>query len=164
MEDIERMAALCMKDLDEDGDDDGDLENDSDLLVRQKPSCLYITTGGTSDAIFLSGKGFDWKCLCVSGWAEWGAGRRWGASGQETSSITSASSTLKCSARIPECYLAAWRITCKSAWTCTKRPLPTPRPWGRPAKHGDTTADWRWDISKIRAPPTSTFWWPMIVS
>lgn len=59
MEDIERMAALCMKDLDEDGDDDGDLENDSDLLVRQKHSCLYITTGGTSDAIFLSGKGFD---------------------------------------------------------------------------------------------------------
>lgn len=42
MEDIERMAALCMKDLDEDGDDDGDLENDADLLVRQKPSHLYI--------------------------------------------------------------------------------------------------------------------------
>lgn len=40
--DIERMAALCMKDLDEDGDDDGDLENDADLLVRQKPSRLYI--------------------------------------------------------------------------------------------------------------------------
>lgn len=58
MEDIERMAALCMKDLDEDGDDDGDLENDADLLVGQKP-CLYITTGGTSDAIFLSGTGFD---------------------------------------------------------------------------------------------------------
>ncbi|TRY86065.1 hypothetical protein DNTS_030165 [Danionella cerebrum] len=33
MEDIERMAALCMKDLDEDGEDDGDLENDADLLV-----------------------------------------------------------------------------------------------------------------------------------
>lgn len=42
MEDIDRMAALCMKDLDEDGDDDGDLENDADLLVRQKPSCLYV--------------------------------------------------------------------------------------------------------------------------
>ncbi|XP_051983110.1 coiled-coil and C2 domain-containing protein 1A-like [Xyrauchen texanus] len=34
MEDIERMAALCMKDLDEDGDDDGDLENDADLLAE----------------------------------------------------------------------------------------------------------------------------------
>lgn len=33
MEDIERMAALCMKDLDEDGDDDADLEDDADLLV-----------------------------------------------------------------------------------------------------------------------------------
>lgn len=33
MEDIERMAALCMKDLDDD-EDDGDLENDADLLVR----------------------------------------------------------------------------------------------------------------------------------
>lgn len=42
MEDIERMAALCMKDLDEDGDDDGDLENDADLMVSQKPSRLYI--------------------------------------------------------------------------------------------------------------------------
>ncbi len=59
MEDIERMAALCMKDLDEDGEDDGDLENDAALLVGQKPSCLYITTGGTSDALFLSGTGFD---------------------------------------------------------------------------------------------------------
>uniref|UniRef100_A0A8C1YWY7 Coiled-coil and C2 domain-containing protein 1B n=1 Tax=Cyprinus carpio TaxID=7962 RepID=A0A8C1YWY7_CYPCA len=50
MEDIERMAALCMKDLDEDGDDDGDLENDADLLVGQNPSCfLNFTTGGTSD-------------------------------------------------------------------------------------------------------------------
>lgn len=62
MEDIERMAALCMKDLDEDGDDDGDLENDADLLVGQNPSCFfYFTTGGTSDAIFLSGTGFDWS-------------------------------------------------------------------------------------------------------
>ncbi|XP_017568295.1 coiled-coil and C2 domain-containing protein 1A [Pygocentrus nattereri] len=34
MDDIERMAALCMKDLDEDGDEDGDLENDSDLLAE----------------------------------------------------------------------------------------------------------------------------------
>ncbi|XP_035261036.1 coiled-coil and C2 domain-containing protein 1A [Anguilla anguilla] len=36
MEDIERMAALCMKDLDEDeeGDDDGDLESDADLLAE----------------------------------------------------------------------------------------------------------------------------------
>ncbi|XP_016358137.1 coiled-coil and C2 domain-containing protein 1A-like [Sinocyclocheilus anshuiensis] len=34
MVDIERMAALCMKDLDEDGDDDGDLENDADLLAE----------------------------------------------------------------------------------------------------------------------------------
>uniref|UniRef100_A0A673H794 Coiled-coil and C2 domain-containing protein 1B n=1 Tax=Sinocyclocheilus rhinocerous TaxID=307959 RepID=A0A673H794_9TELE len=34
MEDIERMAARCMKDLDEDGDDDGDLENDADLLAE----------------------------------------------------------------------------------------------------------------------------------
>ncbi|KAK7165665.1 hypothetical protein R3I93_005670 [Phoxinus phoxinus] len=34
MEDIDRMAALCMKDLDEDGDDDGDLENDADLLAE----------------------------------------------------------------------------------------------------------------------------------
>ncbi|XP_051559405.1 coiled-coil and C2 domain-containing protein 1A-like [Myxocyprinus asiaticus] len=34
MEDIERMAALCMKDLDEDGEDDGDLENDADLLAE----------------------------------------------------------------------------------------------------------------------------------
>ncbi|XP_051560655.1 coiled-coil and C2 domain-containing protein 1A-like [Myxocyprinus asiaticus] len=34
MEDIEWMAALCMKDLDEDGDDDGDLENDADLLAE----------------------------------------------------------------------------------------------------------------------------------
>lgn len=34
MEDIERMAALCMKDLDEDGDEDGDLENDADLLAE----------------------------------------------------------------------------------------------------------------------------------
>ncbi|XP_067296818.1 coiled-coil and C2 domain-containing protein 1A isoform X2 [Pseudorasbora parva] len=34
MEDIERMAALCMKDLDEDGDDDGDLENDADLMAE----------------------------------------------------------------------------------------------------------------------------------
>ncbi|XP_030634753.1 coiled-coil and C2 domain-containing protein 1A [Chanos chanos] len=33
MEDIERMAALCMKDLDED-DDDGDLEDDADLLAE----------------------------------------------------------------------------------------------------------------------------------
>ncbi|KAI4880680.1 hypothetical protein NFI96_010834, partial [Prochilodus magdalenae] len=34
MEHIERMAALCMKDLDEDGDEDGDLENDADLLAE----------------------------------------------------------------------------------------------------------------------------------
>ncbi|KAJ8363040.1 hypothetical protein SKAU_G00118710 [Synaphobranchus kaupii] len=36
MADIERMAALCMKDLDEDeeGDDDGDLESDADLLAE----------------------------------------------------------------------------------------------------------------------------------
>lgn len=34
MEDIARMAALCMKDLDEEGEDDADLENDADLLVR----------------------------------------------------------------------------------------------------------------------------------
>ncbi|XP_053471351.1 coiled-coil and C2 domain-containing protein 1A [Ictalurus furcatus] len=34
MEDIERMAALCMKDLDEDGDDDADLEDDADLLAE----------------------------------------------------------------------------------------------------------------------------------
>ncbi|KAL7852296.1 hypothetical protein SRHO_G00180810 [Serrasalmus rhombeus] len=34
MDDIERMAALCMKDLDEDGDEDGDLENDADLLAE----------------------------------------------------------------------------------------------------------------------------------
>ncbi|XP_016417062.1 coiled-coil and C2 domain-containing protein 1A isoform X1 [Sinocyclocheilus rhinocerous] len=34
MEDIERMAAFCMKDLDEDVDDDGDLENDADLLAE----------------------------------------------------------------------------------------------------------------------------------
>lgn len=33
MEDIERMAALCMKDLDEEGADDEDLENDAELLV-----------------------------------------------------------------------------------------------------------------------------------
>ena len=32
MEDIERMAAICMKDLVEE-DDDGDLEGDADLLV-----------------------------------------------------------------------------------------------------------------------------------
>lgn len=36
MEDIERMAALCMKDLDEDGDDDADLEDDADLLVTRE--------------------------------------------------------------------------------------------------------------------------------
>ncbi|XP_066516809.1 coiled-coil and C2 domain-containing protein 1A isoform X2 [Hoplias malabaricus] len=34
MEDIDRMAALCMKDMDEDGDDDGDLEDDADLLAE----------------------------------------------------------------------------------------------------------------------------------
>ncbi|XP_055060161.2 coiled-coil and C2 domain-containing protein 1A [Misgurnus anguillicaudatus] len=34
MEHIERMAAMCMKDLDEDGEDDGDLENDADLLAE----------------------------------------------------------------------------------------------------------------------------------
>ncbi|XP_042620009.1 coiled-coil and C2 domain-containing protein 1A isoform X2 [Cyprinus carpio] len=32
--DIEHIAALCMKDLDEDGDDGGDLENDADLLAE----------------------------------------------------------------------------------------------------------------------------------
>ncbi|XP_059408981.1 coiled-coil and C2 domain-containing protein 1A-like [Carassius carassius] len=32
--DIERIAAHCMKDLDEDGDDEGDLENDADLLAE----------------------------------------------------------------------------------------------------------------------------------
>uniref|UniRef100_A0A8C1XTI7 Coiled-coil and C2 domain-containing protein 1B n=1 Tax=Cyprinus carpio TaxID=7962 RepID=A0A8C1XTI7_CYPCA len=32
--DIEHIAALCMKDLDEDGDDEGDLENDADLLAE----------------------------------------------------------------------------------------------------------------------------------
>ncbi|XP_072512924.1 coiled-coil and C2 domain-containing protein 1A isoform X2 [Salminus brasiliensis] len=34
MEDIEHMAALCMKDLDDEGDDDGDLEDDADLLAE----------------------------------------------------------------------------------------------------------------------------------
>ncbi|KAI1886638.1 hypothetical protein AGOR_G00197870 [Albula goreensis] len=34
MADIERMAALCMKDLDEDEEDDGDLESDADLLAE----------------------------------------------------------------------------------------------------------------------------------
>ncbi|XP_076845417.1 coiled-coil and C2 domain-containing protein 1A isoform X2 [Brachyhypopomus gauderio] len=34
MEDIERMAAMCMKDLDEDGEDDADLEDDDDLLAE----------------------------------------------------------------------------------------------------------------------------------
>ncbi|KAK2818266.1 hypothetical protein Q7C36_022199 [Tachysurus vachellii] len=34
MEDIERMAALCMKDLDEEGADDEDLENDAELLAE----------------------------------------------------------------------------------------------------------------------------------
>lgn len=38
MEDIERMAALCMKDL-EDDEDYGDLENDADLLVRGGQNC-----------------------------------------------------------------------------------------------------------------------------
>uniref|UniRef100_A0A8C1MYS5 Coiled-coil and C2 domain-containing protein 1B n=1 Tax=Cyprinus carpio TaxID=7962 RepID=A0A8C1MYS5_CYPCA len=32
--DIEHIAALCMKDLDEDGGDEGDLENDADLLAE----------------------------------------------------------------------------------------------------------------------------------
>ncbi|XP_022530194.2 coiled-coil and C2 domain-containing protein 1A isoform X1 [Astyanax mexicanus] len=34
MGDIERMAALCMKDLDDEDDEDGDLEDDSDLLAE----------------------------------------------------------------------------------------------------------------------------------
>ncbi|XP_062865649.1 coiled-coil and C2 domain-containing protein 1A-like [Trichomycterus rosablanca] len=34
MDEIERMAALCMKDLDEDGEDAADLENDADLLAE----------------------------------------------------------------------------------------------------------------------------------
>ncbi|XP_038816560.1 coiled-coil and C2 domain-containing protein 1A [Salvelinus namaycush] len=34
MADIERMAALCMKDLDDDDDDDDDLEDDDDLLAE----------------------------------------------------------------------------------------------------------------------------------
>ncbi|KAK3530310.1 hypothetical protein QTP86_023935 [Hemibagrus guttatus] len=34
MEDIERMAALCMKDLDEEGEDDEDLEDDAELLAE----------------------------------------------------------------------------------------------------------------------------------
>ncbi|XP_064416273.1 coiled-coil and C2 domain-containing protein 1A [Latimeria chalumnae] len=34
MEDIERMAALCMKDLDEEGEDDDDVENDNDLMAE----------------------------------------------------------------------------------------------------------------------------------
>lgn len=33
MDEIQRMAAVCMKDSDEDGEDDADLENDADLLV-----------------------------------------------------------------------------------------------------------------------------------
>lgn len=43
MVDIEHMAALCMKDLDEeDGDEDGDLESDADLLVTSRPSAALI--------------------------------------------------------------------------------------------------------------------------
>ncbi|XP_069051742.1 coiled-coil and C2 domain-containing protein 1A [Lepisosteus oculatus] len=34
MEDIEHMAALCMKDLDEEEEDDGDLESDADLMAE----------------------------------------------------------------------------------------------------------------------------------
>lgn len=38
MEDIERMAAMCMKDVDD--DDDEDLEGDEDLLVKRSTSKL----------------------------------------------------------------------------------------------------------------------------
>lgn len=41
MEDIERMAAMCMKDLDEDGDDDADLEADADLLVMRELGVIH---------------------------------------------------------------------------------------------------------------------------
>lgn len=43
MEDIARMADECMRDVDEDGDD-GDLEDDEDLLVSV---CVYSTRSST---------------------------------------------------------------------------------------------------------------------
>ncbi len=160
MEDIERMAALCMKDLDEDGDDDGDLENDSDLLVRQ--NLLVFTSLQVAHQM----RSFSQEKVLIEVYvfqAEWM--RCWKTMRSKwsgTSSITSASSTLKCSARIPECtwqpggHLQELGHVPNGHYQRQGR--------GGPAKHGDTTADWRWDISKIRAPPTSTFWWPMIVS
>lgn len=47
MEHIEHMAALCMKDLDEDGADDADLEDDAELLVikKKKLGDQYNTVG-----------------------------------------------------------------------------------------------------------------------
>lgn len=35
MEAIEKMAALCMKDTDEEGDDEEELEDEDDLMVRR---------------------------------------------------------------------------------------------------------------------------------
>lgn len=43
MEDIERMAALCMKDLDEEGEDDEGLEDDAELLVMTELCIMQYT-------------------------------------------------------------------------------------------------------------------------
>lgn len=43
MEDIEHMAALCMKDLDEEGEDDEDLEDDAELLVMTELCIMQYT-------------------------------------------------------------------------------------------------------------------------
>lgn len=48
MADIERMAALCMKDLDDEDMGDDDLEDDEDLLVTQT---VFVPFPPTAEAI-----------------------------------------------------------------------------------------------------------------
>lgn len=43
MAEIERMAALCMKDLDDEDVGEEDLEDDEDLLVKHTHACTHLT-------------------------------------------------------------------------------------------------------------------------
>lgn len=60
MEAIEKMARLCMRDLDEDeeGTDEDDVETDEDLLVSTGQDRLYHPTALSSSLDFL-----PWPCI-----------------------------------------------------------------------------------------------------
>lgn len=68
MADIERMAALCMKDLDDDDVGDDDLEDDDDLLVSTMftlPFTLLLSFIFLLSVVSFPMATLFLKCVCV---------------------------------------------------------------------------------------------------